>query len=264
MRIPRAAFVVLVLSVLACSVAPTNPTPTTVPTSAPSATHAPAATAAPQATATRRPTASPTVNPAQAEVEDLQASGMVGVGGHFVPVQTTFTISEARNGYWIWYPIEDGGSHQDFAIGADISWEAASESSNWWNTGCGFFVRPRDDDGLGGYFVAQTADGLPWLLWWKPGAQYLVDLLRPASYDYYAGASAGKRTGSQHIVAIAQGPTLRFLVDGEQKIYRDDTAEQAGFIGAVVVSGTNKDYGTRCEFSNLWLYSLNGGDGTSG
>jgi len=53
-------------------------------------------------------------------------------------------------------------------------------------------------------------------------------------------------------------------VDGEQKIYRDDIAERAGFLGAVVVSGTNKDYGTRCDFSNLWLYALTGEDGTSG
>jgi hypothetical protein len=189
---------------------------------------------------------------------------LLGAGGHFVPLQTTFTINEAQSNYWIWYPIEDGGSHQDFAMGADVSWEAASESSNWWNTGCGFFIRPREDDGLGGYFVAQTADGLPWLLWWKPGAQYLVDLLRPASYDYFSNASAGERTGSQHIVAIVQGPTLRFLVNDDQKIYRDDVTERAGFVGAVVVSGTNKDYGTRCSFTNLWLYDLAEGVGTSG
>jgi len=264
MTIPRFALGVLVLSLLACSTASGSPTPLAPTATEEPATPAPTAKTAPQATATRRPTALPTTNPAQAEVEDLQSSGLLGVGGHFVPLQTTFSISEARNSYWIWYPIEDAGSHQDFAIGADVSWETASESSNWWNTGCGFFIRPRDDDGLGGYFVAQTADGLPWLLWWKPGAQYLVDLLRPDSYDYYSGASAGKRTGTQHIVAIAQGPTLRFLVDGDQKIYRDDTAERAGFIGAVVVSGTNRDYGTRCDFSNLWLYDLGEGEGTSG
>ena len=72
MRIPRVAFSVLALSVLACSVSLTSPTPTALPTLALSATHAPAATAAPQATPTRRPTASPTTNPAEAEVEDLQ------------------------------------------------------------------------------------------------------------------------------------------------------------------------------------------------
>jgi hypothetical protein len=65
-------------------------------------------------------------------------------------------------------------------------------------------------------------------------------------------------------VAIAQGPTLRFLVNGDQKIYRDDITERPGFVAAVVVSGTNKDYGTRCDFSNLWLYALDGGRGTSG
>ena len=264
MTIPRAAFAILALPVLACSVSLSNPTPTALPPTQVPATHAPTTTAAPPATATRRPTPSPTTNPSLAEVEDLQASGLLGVGGHFIPLQSTLTINEAQSNYWIWYPIEDAGSHQDFAIGADISWEAASESSNWWNTGCGYFIRPREDDGLGGYFVAQTADGLPWLLWWKPGAQYLVDLLRPASYDYFSSASTGNRTGSQHIVAIAQGSTLRFLVNGDQKIYRDDITERAGFVGAVVVSGTNKDYGTRCSFSNLWLYDLTGGIGTSG
>jgi len=264
MKNPHVALALVAFSALACSVSLTDPTPAPQPTTAPEATHAPAETAAPQPSPTRRPTSLPTTNPAQAEVEDLQSSGLLAPDGRFAPLQPTFTINEAQRNYWIWYPIEDAGSHQDFAIGADVSWETASETSDWWNTGCGFFLRPRDDDGLGGYFVAETADGLPWLLWWKPGAEFLVDLLRPGSYDYYSNASAGKRTGSQHIVAIVQGPTLRFLVNGDQKIYRDDVAERSGFIGAVVVSGTNKDYGTRCDFSNLWLYVLDEGGGSSG
>ena len=248
---------VLLLSLAAC--VPVSSTPQVV-----------VITATPEVsvvTATRppaTPTYTPTTNPAVAELEDLQASGLVNLGGHFVPIQSSLTISEAQRDYWIFYPIEGAGTHQDFAIGADVSWHTASEKSDWWNTGCGFFIRPRDEDGTGGYFVGRTADRLPWLLWWKPSGGFLVDLLRPPSYDYLSAMSTGKRTGSQHIVAIAEGPTLRYLVDGAQEIYRDDIAERPGFLGAVVVSGTNKDYGTRCDFSNLWLYALDGGSGTSG
>ena len=244
------------MGLLACSVSlfDNPPTPTSVPTAPP--TIAPTPTVPPSPTPTRTPAPSPTPNPAQGEVDELRARGLIHYDGRFVRIDSNFTISEARRNFWIYYPIEGSGELQDFAIGADIAWDSASEKPDWWNTGCGFFIRPRDDDGVGGYFVAETSDGLPWLLWWNPGEQYLVDLLRPSTYDYFALSSTGKRTGSLHIVAIAEGPELRFLVDGDERYHRDNIVERSGFLGAVVVSGTNKDYGTRCTFSNAWLFAL--------
>jgi hypothetical protein len=179
----------------------------------------------------------------------------------------TFSYQHAEQSYSYWYPVEAiPGTSQDYVLSSDVSWEIGSERATWFWAGCGFFVRPENADGEYGYFVERTADGFIWLNLWDPGKPYLVDLLRPDLTwdDYFAMGRPGEKAGSVHLVLILRGKTLRLLSDGEEALYRDDIVARAGEVGVMVGSGTNQGLGTRCTFSNMWFFNLDGVSPSSG
>jgi hypothetical protein len=79
----------------------------------------------------------------------------------------------------------------------------------------------------------------------------------------------GKTRGSGHVkfdnpaeadfTLIVKGAYAYILVDGE--LFGEYTLSQSrilkGDIGLTVLSGTNKDYGTRCEMSNIHVWTPN-------
>lgn len=217
-------------------------------------------------TNTPRPTPSPTPDPAQSELAALQADGYVPHADGRITHVDTLTYQLAQQSYSYWFPIEEiSGEWQDYVVAADVTWQIASEKATWFWSGCGYFVRPRDNSGEFGYFVERTADGFVWLNLWDPQKPYLVDLLRPNLTwdDYFAMGRPGDVTGTVHMVLVLLGRTLRLLVDGDEVLFRDDIAERAGPVGVMVGSGTNERFGTRCTFSDLWFFSLDGVAGGS-
>lgn len=218
-------------------------------------------------TNTPRPSSTPTPDPAQDELATLRADGYVPTADGRIQHIDTFSYQLAEQSYSYWFPIDEiRGTKQDYVLVSDVTWQIASEKATWFWSGCGYFVRPKNSDGEFGYFVERTADGFVWLNLWDPNKPYLVDLLRPDLTwdDYFAMGKPGDVTGTMHLVLILLGRTLRLLVDGDEELFRDDIAERAGEVGVMVGSGTNDRFGTRCTFSDMWFFSLDGvADGSS-
>jgi len=251
-QIPIIGFVISTIFVsLAC--AAILPEPTSMP--APTATH----TAVKIATQTLRPspTPRPTITPnlaATQHAEELYAE----VQAHFDKGYLTTTDGEfkeypdfreewAQIGWYSLWPFDDTAS--DFYMSAHFKWSSANRKADL--SGCGFVFAIQDNRDHYGVFLDKSR-------------VYFVE----TSY-YYQPFKPTRGTGLVNFDNPADHPVeadftlivkdiyAYVLVDGE--LVGEYTLSQSkalrGRMGLALLSGTNKDYGTRCEMTNLhvWL-----------
>jgi hypothetical protein len=154
-----------------------------------------------------------------------------------------------RNWYqWYWF----GYSMSDFVISSHIDWETAEAS--YGNGGCGFvfrikdnnnhlviFMKPRGDAELG----AMTNNG--WqsqsIRWKNPDLPNYSSITPPSD-------------GSADFTVVAEKDFVTAYIDG-QKIYQWYVAlTSPGDVAFTILSGTNKDFGTYCKFTDTQVWEL--------
>ena len=243
---------VLLIAAVACSTS--APAPTGTPTPDLAATAQATATAAFDLTATP---ARATQVAAQAIVEaTAQAQPMVEAiqklvddgyldrseGKYFAP--RDFYESWAQLN---WYTYQDTGyAPANFVVRADAQWQSASDKADWWNSGCGFVFREQDVDNH--YLAYLGLDGWVYFSAFRNGN--FVDL---------GGARYGKvgvPSGGALLTLMVDGDKFTFFVNGERVYSKVDQAFASGRLAMTLLSGTNKDYGTRCLMKNVELWEL--------
>jgi hypothetical protein len=129
-----------------------------------------------------------------------------------------------------------------FAI-SDVAWEHATSTINKSSAGCGYVFFDDEDAGQI-YYVLFTLDNYARLTqvrnrYWDGIAHVKDNSLNLASPN-----------GSAQIILAVQGKRAVFAVNG--KILIDQTVDwqSSGLFGYSLLSGTNKDYGTRCNYKN--------------
>jgi Tol biopolymer transport system component len=147
-----------------------------------------------------------------------------------------------------WYSyFRTGRQPTNFVIRADASWESASDKANWFNSGCGFVFRETDVDNH--YMAYLDLDGFVHLSRSKNG------------YDYNLGKSAvryplEKPADEASIMLAVDGDSINFFVDGYLMLSRQDSSLESGNLALTLLSGTNKDFGTRCTMTDIELWEL--------
>ncbi len=135
-----------------------------------------------------------------------------------------------------WYTYQDTGyAPTNFVVRAD-----------WWNSGCGFVFREQDVDNH--YLAYLGLDGWVYFSAFRNGS--FVDL---------GGARYGKvgvPSGGAQLTLIVDGNKFTFFVNGERVYSKVDQAFASGRLALTLLSGTNKDYGTRCLMKNVELWEL--------
>ncbi len=157
-----------------------------------------------------------------------------------------YARSEAKLNYFSPDPL--GYEAENFVWSADLTWLSASENANWFASGCGVLYGMQSD-GFGQAILTYLGlDGLAHtLMGYKQGWPQV----------------AVKRWGKPDLPKGEASMTV-VLWDKRATVYVDDklTSEyyaplfKPGDIGLTVVSGTNKDFGTLCEFTNMNLFIL--------
>jgi Tol biopolymer transport system component len=152
----------------------------------------------------------------------------------------------AQLNWYTWKRVQSGMS--DFIISADASWSSASDTANWWDSGCGFVFREKDGDNH--YKVFLDMNGVAQLSRVRYGTHALIGI----SDDDYP---VTRPSDSANLMLVVQGHDIRFFVNGLLMLYRQDTALDRGNVGLTLNSGTNKGYGIRCEMTNIQFWVLN-------
>lgn len=177
-------------------------------------------------------------------VQQLVADGHLGRSAGTYYAVPEFFESWAQINYYQWH--RTGFSPTDFVVRADTSWTSASDTANWFASGCGFVFREMSTDNH--YLIFLSLDGYVRLSDIRNGVFHsLAD-------EYYG--KVGTTTGSAQVMLVVEGSVFKYFVNGERVLTRESSSFPEGNLNLTLVSGTNKGFGTRCFMKNIELWEL--------
>ena len=244
---------ILVLVSLACGTAQPVPTGTPLPPTA-TATKTTTPTNTPKPTSTPRPTKTPNLAATEKYAgfnEEAQKYFDLGyletTDGKFSEFDD-FKVEWAQIDWYRWYPLDKRAS--DFYFSAHFHWESASQTPN--ESGCGVAFAVQDD-------------GEHYAVFLDSNKVIFLDADNSYAYSRYVGLTRGTgrvklaTPGDADFGLIVKGNYVYVLVNDE--VAGEYTLSQSrilhGDVALTVLSGTNKDFGTRCEMTNIHMFTPN-------
>lgn len=242
----------LILISPACSTSVAQPTLTSTPE--PTVTNTVIPTNTPTPSATPRPTQTPNLAATQraeelnTEVQEYFEKGYLATTNGRSKELDDFSYEWAQLGWYNWLPLNESAS--DFFLSAHFKWDSAYQNSDI--SGCGFIFSIQENNDHYAVFLDRSR---VFFLITDRNLGYskrVAPTRGTASVDFDYPAEAD-------FTLIVNGHYAYVLVDGE--VVGEYTLAQSrpmhGNLGLTVLSGTNRDYGTRCEMTNLHLWIPN-------
>ncbi len=252
--------VLLIASLLilaACSTFAPSPVPTETRTPQPTATNTSVPSLTPSPTRTPRPTATANLAATQhmSELQD-EAQAYFDLGylnseeGRYMEYDD-FEEEWAQLGWYQWWTLNQ--TAKDFYMSAHFKWSSAYRNADL--SGCGFAFAIQDNDNHYAVFLDRSK------IYFVEATQYyrpfkptrgtgVVDFGNPSDHPVEAD-----------FTLIVKGNYAYVLVDNE--LVGEYTLSQSkalrGNLGLTLLSGTNKDYGTRCTMTKLHVWTPWGG-----
>lgn len=178
-------------------------------------------------------------------VAQLQSDGLMSDSNGRLTKLDDFKESWAQINWFQWF--HTGETPENFMVTADVSWESASDKANWFTSGCGFVFRA-DRAGDNYYMIYLALDGRVRML------RKVNGNLGESGSKFYGKLDIPK--GSAVFMLVVEGNKIRAFVNGDLAFEKIDNAHSEGSLAYTLISGTNKDFGTRCEMTNVWLWDL--------
>lgn len=251
--LPIVIGMLLVLS--ACSLAVADVPATSTPQ--PTATQTFTPTVTPTPTKTPRPTRTPnlaataTSEAVIAEVQKYFELGLLdSTEGKFVDYED-YSREWAQLGWYSWEILDDKVS--DFFLSARVKWSSAYRNADV--SGCGFVFAIQEN---GDHYAVFLDRSQVLFLNADSASSYssLVGLTRGTGRVRFNNNPADQPIEADFTIIVKDTYTY-VLVDGE--VVGEYTLAQSkilnGNLGLTTLSGTNKDFGTRCEMTNIhaWI-----------
>jgi hypothetical protein len=178
-------------------------------------------------------------------VEELYESGYLSATDGVYYTLADFDERWAQLGWYQYW--RTGHSPTDFVLRADAQWDSASDTANWQDSGCGFVFRG-DSKEENHYRVYLGLDGYVYM------SGYYNDIYRQLGRSYYGKVDVP--SGKANIMLVVEGSQFTFFVNDQRVHSQYDTAIKSGRLSLTLVSGTNKDFGTRCKMTNIELWKF--------
>lgn len=246
---------VLLLILLLNACATSQPPPTATSTPEPTATKVLTPTQTPKPSPTPRPTNTPNLaaterrDELQLEVQSYFDQGyLTTTEGRFREYED-FREEWAQLGWYNSWSFTDTAS--DFLMSAHLKWSSAYRSADL--SGCGFVFALQNNENGDHYGVFLDRSKVYFV---ETGYYY-----RPFNPTRGTGRVNFENPADHPVEAdltlIVKGTTAYVWVDeelvGEYTLSQSRTLR--GRLGVALLSGTNKDFGTRCEMTNLhaWI-----------
>jgi hypothetical protein len=240
---------VIAMIVSSCSMGVAPATATSMPTNTATPTDTP--TPLPTATATLTPTATPDATATQ-QAENIQDvlkvfldNGVLDSTEGTSKAMPDYKAEFAERGNW--KDLYDTGETlpDTFMIRAHMKWESASKTESLAGCGVAFGVQDNDDN----YLVILDKDRI-------------LFTLKRGHWSYMVGRTSGPAgpeagTPTEHDFALmVKGQTAYVWVDGAVTTYTLSADQvSSGKLAFTVLSGSNADYGTRCEMTDILLWT---------
>jgi hypothetical protein len=179
------------------------------------------------------------------EVETYYEKGYLTTAAGEFKLLNDFIYESADLGRYRMRRLQDAAS--DFFLSAHFKWDSASDTSNV--SGCGFIfgLQPNNDH----YAVFLDRSRVYFLI-----TDHTLGYSKPVSPTRGTGRVKFEYPAEADFTLISKGAYAYVLVNGD--LAGEYTLAQSrsldGELGVAVLSGTNKDYGTRCEATKLRLW----------
>lgn len=171
--------------------------------------------------------------------------GMLSSSGNFDTWPNT-VVNWANMGNGV-FSFPKATKSNRFAIAFTVTMDSASRTPNTWESGCGLTWSYRDNDyGCTELVAKAMMDGNIYIQGWE-NCSYL-------SYGkYYYGSPSTRKT--LDLAFVVNGDKMNVYL-GQQRIVRKvDLPILGSSIGFITSSGTNLDYGVRCNYTNIFIYT---------
>lgn len=178
-------------------------------------------------------------------ITQLSQDGSISTSDGRLSRLDDFSESWAQINWFQWF--QTGKSPANFVVKADVAWESASDKADWYTSGCGFVFRA-DREGDNFYMIYLALDGRVRLLRNRNGN------LGEAGAKYYGNLDVPK--GNAVFMLVVEGNKISAYVNGEPAFERTDNTHTEGRLAYTLISGTNKDFGTRCDMTDVWLWEI--------
>lgn len=182
--------------------------------------------------------------PMIAKVEELFNAGILpSTEGVFHPIED-FDESFAKENYLRWWRTEY--SPENFLIMAHTKWSSATSYADWESSGCGFTFGMKDNANY--HVVALNLDGRVRLKGQRNDKWFTL-----ASVKY---GDVNKSEGEVDVLLVVVKNKIYYYINDQLIIDEIEYRIIPGDLSFVIFSGTSKDYGTRCEFTNIGLWII--------
>ncbi|CAG1011843.1 hypothetical protein ANAEL_04286 [Anaerolineales bacterium] len=246
----RKLFPLVIFALLFNLVAACSPAAVSAPTETATVTPVPATpTKTPKPTATPKPSATPDIAATQKYddfatlLEKSKNDGYISTTSGKITELEPFKEEWAQINWFQWWDY--GTANSEFVLKATFDW--STSTSNPDESGCGVVFGLQEN---GDYYVVFLTNARVLFMLKRGSNLYNVGKTSgPGAYKFDNPAKA------EFVLAVSD-QKARVIVDGEPTLYTlsvDQTA--AGGYGLSLLSGTNKDYGTRCEATDMMLWT---------
>lgn len=251
----------LVLTFLLASIACASVAPAATPTALPTNTQVPptfTATATTPPTSTPRPTATPNLAATQeaaadqARLQKYVDSGYIASTRGTIYALTDNTLQMAKINYINYDVTGYNDQVTNFAAWEDLKFSSAAPVAYPEFSGCGFGFRMKDN---GDTYTAMVTNESVLITWCF---QALGNRCGRVGKTSGTGRLKLSNPAEVHFEFIVSGGKAYALVDGTMiasyTLFADRLTDPGYFLYSIV-SGTNKDYGTRCTMTNgkIWI-----------
>jgi hypothetical protein len=251
-HIPFLSFVfILILVSLACSTA--QPAPVGTPQPITTLTRTAIPTNTPRPSPTLRPTQTPNLTATQ-HLQDLNAEiqkyfdlgYLTTTDGRFIEYPD-FKTEWARLTTYNWGTFNDQA--RDFYMSAHFRWSSAYRNADV--SGCGFAFAVQDNNDHYAVFLDRSK-----ILFVENHFPYYTPIGLTRGTGRVKFDNPGDHPVDADFTLIVNNAYAYVLVNselvGEYTLSKSKVLQ--GKVGLALLSGTNKDYGTRCEMTNLHLW----------
>jgi len=251
----KIALFVCMIVLSACGMVAPAATPTATATESATATPANTSTPTLTPTATKLPTWTPDpVDVALAQRKDLmfveiqkyQDTGYLeNTKGEYTEL-ADYEQNLAKIANYQWLPLDLSLSPATFVLSAHFKWSAAKENANL--SACGFVFGGHKNGAMAVFLDRKNAVLLDY------SGKFMPRSRRAGSFSF-------KHSDEADFTLIVNNLSKKVfvLINDEFNVEYDlraSTNYSRGYIGYAVISGTNTDYGTRCEITNARLWRI--------
>lgn len=177
-----------------------------------------------------------------AQLEELYEDGVISSMDGQATSYGDYEDAWAQIDYYQWITFQ----HADrFVLSADVSWASASSTPNFFDAGCGVVFN--EGDGTVNHLLASIR---------MDGNIYFTGIrnYNYLSYGTYRYDKASTK-GSANFTVVVDNDRATIYLDGRRIVRKADLPIMGNGVGLATLSGTNKDYGTRCTWKDIFFYT---------